>query len=224
MNKKLVNLSQHMLSEIEASTLRKGLNFAIAPKNILTETIICDIEDIIQNLSKVDKETVRKDCAIILRTAKPPKSNLTKEEHLALKNLRNNEDIIIVKADKGGATVIMDKSEYNLKTVHHLTTSGSYRKLERNPISKVIREVKKAINSSNLDDKLKKRLTPSQEITPRIYGLPKIHKDGVPLRAIVNTIGSPTYELAKYVAKILGPLIGNSDSFIKDSSAFVKLI
>ena len=107
--------------------------------------------------------------------------------------------------------------------VHHLTTSGSYRKLEGNPISKVIREVKKSINSSNIDDKLKKHLTP-QEITPRIYGLPKIHKDGVPLRPIVNTIGSPTYELAKYVAKILGPLVGNCDSFIKDSSAFVKLI
>ena len=104
----------------------------------------------------------------------------------------------------------MEKSEYNLKMVHHLTTSGSYRKLESNPISKVIREVKKAINSSNLDDKLKKRLTPSQEITPRIYGLPKIHKYGVPLRPIVNTIGSPTYELAKYVAKILSPLVGNS--------------
>ena len=55
-------------------------------------------------------------------------------------------------------------------------------------------------------------------------GLPKIDKDGVPLRPIVNTIGSPTYELAKYVAKILGPLVGNSDSFIKDSNAFVNLI
>ena len=54
--------------------------------------------------------------------------------------------------------------------------------------------------------------------------LPKIHKEGVPLIPIVNTIGSPTYELAKYVAKILSPLVGNTESFIKDSSEFVKLI
>jgi len=67
-------------------------------------------------------------------------------------------------------------------------------------------------------------LIPSCETIPRIYGLPKIHKEGVPLRPIVNTIGSPTYELAKYVAKILRPLVGNTDSFIKDSQDFVNLI
>jgi len=67
-------------------------------------------------------------------------------------------------------------------------------------------------------------IKPSCEVIPRIYGLPKIHKEGVPLRPIVNTIGSPTYELAKYVAKLLKPLVGNTDSFIKDSNDFVKLI
>lgn len=67
-------------------------------------------------------------------------------------------------------------------------------------------------------------MIPSYEVIPRIYGLPKIHKEGVPLRPIVNTIGSPTYELAKYVAKILKTLVGNTYSFIKDSNDFVKLI
>ena len=78
--------------------------------------------------------------------------------------------------------------------------------------------------NSNLDDGSKKCLIPTKEITPRIYDLPKLHKEGVPLQPIVNTIGSPTYELAKYVAKILGPLVGNTESFIKDLSEFVKLI
>ena len=53
---------------------------------------------------------------------------------------------------------------------------------------------------------------PVGEITSRIYGLPKIHKEGVPLRPIVNTIGSPTYELAKFVAKWLGSLVGHMES------------
>ena len=101
---------------------------------------------------------------------------------------------------------------------------GSYRKLSNNPIPKIMKEVKKTIMESNLDDKLKRKLIPSCETIPRIYRLPKIHKEGVPLRPIVNTIGSPTYELAKYVAKILKPLVGNTDSFIKDSHDFVNLI
>lgn len=77
---------------------------------------------------------------------------------------------------------------------------------------------------SDLDDKIKKKLTLSCEVIPIIYGLPEIHKEGIPLRLILNTIGSPTYELAKYVSKILKPLFGNTDSYIKDSNYFVKLI
>ena len=120
--------------------------------------------------------------------------------------------------------MVLDRADYNTKILDNLTLSGSYRKLSNNPISRIIKDVKKALTNSNLDDRLNKHLTPTREITPRIYGLPKIHKEGVPLRPIVNTIGSPTYELEKYLAKILGPLLGNTESFIKDSSEFVRLI
>jgi hypothetical protein len=108
--------------------------------------------------------------------------------------------------------------------IEHLSQSGSYRKLPNNPIKKIIKDVKKSINDSKLDERTKKRLNPKNEITPRIYGLPKIHKKDAPLRPIVNTIGSPTYELAKHVAKILSPLVGHTDSFIKDSNEFIKII
>jgi hypothetical protein len=118
----------------------------------------------------------------------------------------------------------MNSEDYKTKMIEHLTLSGSYRKLASNPIARITKEVKKVIKDSNLDELTKKHLLPSCEITPRIYGLPKIHKEGIPLRPIVNTIGSPTYQLEKYVAKILGPLVGNTDSFIKDSSDFIRII
>jgi hypothetical protein len=44
----------------------------------------------------------------------------------------------------------------NTKMMEHLTTTGSYKKLDNNPISKVIKEVKKAIKVSNLDEWMKK--------------------------------------------------------------------
>jgi hypothetical protein len=188
------------------------------------KSIVCSVEESIKNLNEEDKDAIRQECALVLKNAKPPKNNISKKEHEAIKNLRNNENIVILKADKGGATVVMNRMDYNNKMIEHLTTTGSYKKLDNNPISKVVKEVKKAIKSSNLDERIKKRLTPNCLITPRIYGLPKIHKEGVPLRPIVNTIGSPTYELAKYVARILGPLVGKTDSYIKDSKDFVELI
>ncbi|GJQ81607.1 hypothetical protein Trydic_g9982 [Trypoxylus dichotomus] len=42
----------------------------------------------------------------------------------------------------------------------------------------------------------------------------KVPKSGNPLRPIVSTCGSPTYELAKYVVKQLAQYSGNTKSFV----------
>jgi hypothetical protein len=55
-----------------------------------------------------------------------------------------------------------------------------------------------------------------------MYGLPKIHKEDVPLRPIVNCIASPTYDLAKYLAGLLNPLVGQLNCHIRNSQAFVQ--
>ena len=165
-----------MMNEMEMVVLGRGLNFTVSPNSIPMDEIICCIEDGIQNLNDEDKELIRQDCAVILRKAKPPKSNINNEERTVLKNLRNDDKLVILKAGKGGATILMNMDDYNKKMIEHLTKSGSYKKLDSNPIKKIIRQVKIDINSSNLDERTKKCLTPNNEITPRIYSLPKIHK------------------------------------------------
>ena len=116
----------------------------------------------------------------------------------------------------------MDRSDYDKKMEEHLNNSGCYKILNKDPSSKILKEVTNKIKNSSLDTITKKRITPSSSITPRIYGVPKIHKKGIPLRPIVNTIGSPTYLLAQYLAKKLRPLVGNTSSYIKDSTSFVQ--
>lgn len=59
---------------------------------------------------------------------------------------------------------------------------------------------------------------------PQLYGLPKVHKEGTPLRPIVLTIGSPTYNLAKKLARILSPLAGCSSSLIENFTHSVHKI
>ena len=66
------------------------------------------------------------------------------------------------------------------------------------------------------------KLIKRNPLTPRIYGLPKIHKSGGPLIPIVYTIGGPTYLLAKFVAQKLKPVVGVTDSYVKDSVSFIK--
>ena len=54
--------------------------------------------------------------------------------------------------------------------------------------------------------------------------MPKIHKVGVPLRPILSTIGLPTYDLAKWLARILSPLAGKTSSNVKNSVHFVQTV
>ena len=50
-----------------------------------------------------------------------------------------------------------------------------------------------------------------------MYGLPKIHKDGIPLRPIVLAI-------AKKLARILSPLAGRTESYLKNLSEFAQRV
>ena len=73
----------------------------------------------------------------------------------------------------------------------------------------------------NHTDEMRKMLTPRQYSSPQIYGLPKIHKEGLPPHPIVYTI---PYVLAKELTWILSPLIGGTSSFVKNSTHFVERI
>ena len=49
----------------------------------------------------------------ILGKTKPPPNNISMAESQALKVLRNNADIVILPADKGRATVVLDNHDYD---------------------------------------------------------------------------------------------------------------
>ncbi|HEY9486224.1 MAG TPA: hypothetical protein VIQ04_06255, partial [Nitrososphaeraceae archaeon] len=49
------------------------------------------------------------------------------------------------------------------------------------------------------------------------YGLPKTHKDGMPLRPIVSNSLAPTYKLSKYLCDILKNVVGNNPYYLKNS-------
>lgn len=76
------------------------MNFSLAPRKILVEGIICDIEFWIRDLPDNTKDTIEEDCVVILRKAKSPKNNHSKLEFDDLKALNNYKDIIVIKEDK----------------------------------------------------------------------------------------------------------------------------
>ncbi|XP_047430623.1 uncharacterized protein LOC124999687 isoform X7 [Mugil cephalus] len=99
--------------------------------------------------------------------------------------------------------------------------------LRRDPTNiyktRIINYLQQLEKEKAIDRLLYYRLYPG-EATPCIYGLPKIHKEGAPLRPIVSSINSVTYNTAKHLASILSPLVGNTPHHIVNSRDFVNKV
>jgi len=67
-------------------------------------------------------------------------------------------------------------------------------------------------------------LNSSNAILPRAYGLPKIHKEGHPLRIIVSSSGSPLHNLTIFLHKILIKSLPSHFSHVKNSLQLKKLL
>ena len=68
-------------------------------------------------------------------------------------------------------------------------------------------------------------IRPFGSILPRLYGLPKIHKDGVPLRPILSMVGSAQQKVASWLSSVLQPVLEHFSCFcIKNSFSFSKII
>jgi len=80
------------------------------------------------------------------------------------------------------------------------------------------------LNNKIIDDYTYKSLQCTNGNLPRCYGLPKIHKKGTLLRIVVSSIGSPLYDMARYLHEILSSSVRKPASNIKDSWSFVTKI
>jgi hypothetical protein len=130
----IINLSSFDLDPPTHHLLDKGFNFAIIPHWIHVEDIIFSIESIMQNLPTHEAEEIWQECGRIIRCSKPPKPNLAKEKFQSIWCLNVNPNIIILKVDKGNASVIMNTSDYESK-IYELLSSSSYKPLNKNPIN-----------------------------------------------------------------------------------------
>ena len=65
---------------------------------------------------------------------------------------------------------------------------------------------------------------PTGAVSPKFYWLPKIHKPGIPLRPIISSTGTVTYNTTKELSKILKPLVGLSSHHVHNIRDFIDHI
>ena len=115
-------------------------NFEFTPQNV--DTNITTFESVvIEDIKNHDKRTLRS-------------NNLTKGEIYALRNLSEREDIIITRADKGGATVIWGIDEYLTEANNQLNNTKFYRKLTFDPFQGYIRIINNSLDELHFQNKI----------------------------------------------------------------------
>ena len=110
------NISSRPLDRNETRLLSYGQKHSVTPKRIPTKAIVSSVEAALsrqRELSESTKGNIRSRIASTIQSALQHGSNSTKDEQHALKRLKNDEDIVILPADRGRITVVMDKTDYH---------------------------------------------------------------------------------------------------------------
>ena len=121
--------------------------------------------------------------------------------------------------------MVIDKEEYTRKA-EELLRQPTYKPIPADPTNKynnkLISLLKKIKTEGGIDEVTYRRLYPTGASPPKFYGLPKVHKTGMPLRPIVPSIGTVTYETSKELSRILKPLVGRSPHQVQNNKEFIQ--
>ena len=112
----------------------------------------------------------------VLGAVKMPPRNIPPQELKALKELASDEDILVLPADKGRATVAMDNM---------LSKESTYQPIAKDPTPSLERKMNAQLmslkRSGQLSNDLYMQLRSLAGSVALLYGLPKVHKWVVPL-------------------------------------------
>ena len=111
----VTNLSHTELNTQQKNVLANGLNFAISPNILPKEDFVVAVEKACRTMEE-EAEDFRNEVLGTLRSPRCPQSNLTIQELEAMSDLKRNSSVMILPADKGRATVVLDKAEYEEKS------------------------------------------------------------------------------------------------------------
>ena len=230
-NDVITNLSNYSLSEDEQKLLSFGLDYGLPPRPPKFCEFFLPFEKFMSSISHLpiynpgaDKSWRALSAKVSdlahctfrsLKNKLPLSVNFMSNYVTVLNNLRQNTDIVISKQDKGRGVVILNKLDYINKVYDVLSDVTKFVKLNEDPFKVITR----------LEDKLNRFLRPLREkvislgtynfifakgsIPGVLYGLPKVHKEGCPIRPILSAIGSFNFNLAKFFVPLLSQFTAN---------------
>ena len=227
----VINLSDRELTDDERSVLMKGMNFAPTPRSVPTLDIVASVTCALRSCESVQviESTTQKIAGLLHRSVSgcTQRSNVTMKEREALKLLKSSEDVVVLPADKGNATVVMNREDY-VRKVMDVVQHPPFERVDRCPKRRVEDRLNKFLWSlfqrGSITKPFYNSLHASACPLPRFYGLAKIHKKDVPVRPVISAVGTALYAASKYLASVLKPLVGRNGYAVANSKTFVREI
>jgi len=228
----ILNLSSYVLSEAEKNILVKGLNYTLETSNISDVEFRCSLElaarTIKNNLFEAGSWNDVKKVLVSPSIRNNKLNDADKRGYLILKNLGRNDNLYISKPDKGNGVVILNRSDYINKMNTILNDNTKFVSVDENAY-KLTQRLEARLNKTLLtfmkSDKINKntyeKLRAVGSSPGKLYGLPKTHKTGVPMRPILSALTCHNYNLAKFLVPLLSP-IATSSYTVSDVFSFVK--
>ena len=157
----------------------------------------------------------------IYRNAPRTVPNTPAEARAGLNELKRDANIVVKPSDKCKGLVLMTRDDYVAKGED---ITNAYEQIEQNPMAKTEAQTKRII-SETIKNKIHKStvaaIRPHHSRCAELYGLPKTHKEGEPLRPIVSGIDDPIDRLGWLLEQITAQLLKYVPAHLKDTGDFL---
>ena len=235
----VMNLSSQELSITEKNALMYGLKHHILPRNVKENDLKCNVEVAVNDASRKTniytdssfRDDVKFVCQSFLNKCKQVCSTRYNiSMHRTLRKLANDKSIKVCKFDKGVGVCVMSSADYYDKLDTIVCDSTKFVELDmfndQKPPWCVLEGRVQYYCNKYLKEHFKENMFVYHNIRPvgcgpgKLYGLAKVHKKDTPVRPVNSMIGSPTYELAKWLDSYIKPNVQSTYS-LDSTSQFI---
>jgi len=237
------NISSRILTENEKKVLMLGLDFGLPIRKLNFFKYHLVFENFFSKLGNISIHNCYENSRHFFKTSlksivnkyftnfKPHRNAcpvFTREDFATLRSLSQDRSLYITRPDKGNGVVILNRNDYISKINDIINDYSKFRKVEDDEKKLIIRLEDKLNNNlrslksqATITDEFYSQAFKTGSSLGQLYGLPKTHKEGYPVRPILSAFNSHNYNLAKLLVPLLTPLSVNEYS-VKNSYSFVS--
>lgn len=185
-----------------------------------------------------DRQEWQQLCQELCTPTETSEPNISKKMLKAWKELVNNPEFYLIKADKGGGLVLWKQSDYKKEAHRQLSDKRTYEPLTPTQVEEfknklkilkmnLLHKLRRQGHVTNNEIRLARKLKPT---FPPIYFLPKIHKnkrtdtDTFAGRPIIAATNGPLKIFDNWLATLTAPLLEHIPGSLKDTTSLINAL